>query len=132
MMNIDPNSRKILIVDDELYVRQSFFDFFEDREWQVLSAESGETALDLLGKEACDAAVVDIRMGGMDGETFIRKASERYTEMVFIICTGSPEYKASEDLLGLPCVADHVFAKPVTDPHELENEISKLLSDKYK
>ncbi len=131
-MNIDHSSFKILIVDDELHVRQSFFDFFEDREWQVLSAESGETALDLLGKEACDAVVVDIRMRGMDGETFIRKASEQYPEMVFIICTGSPEYKASEDLLELPCVADHVFAKPVTDFHELENEITKLLSDKYR
>ena len=67
-------------------------------------------------------------MGGMDGEMFIRSASEKYPDMVFVICTGSPAYETSEDLLQLPCVADQAFGKPVTDTYELENTISKLLA----
>ena len=124
------SEQKIMIVDDEPHVRQSFFDFFEDQEWQVLTAQSGEMALDLLEKQTCSAAVVDIRMGGMDGETFIRKASKKYPEMVFVICTGSPEYKASVDLLLFSCVADHIFTKPVTDIFKLKRTIIQLLSDK--
>lgn len=120
-------SKILLIVDDEFYIRQSFIDYFEDQEWQVFSAESGESALDLLQSQPCPAAIVDIRMVGMDGETFIRKAYEKYPKMIFLICTGSPEYEASEDLRQLPCVANRVFSKPISDIGKLEKVISDLL-----
>ncbi len=115
--------KQILIVDDEPYIRQSFFDFFEDREWQVFMADSTESALELLKTQTCAVAIVDIRMGGMDGESFIRKASEKFPDMVFIVCTGSPEYQMSEDLIQLQSVLNKVFGKPVTDMFELENTI---------
>ena len=126
---MDLRKKKILIVDDEPHIRQSFSDFFEDREWRVYTADSGEAALELLKTRTCSVALVDIRMCGMDGESFIRKASERYSAMFFIVCTGSPEFEISEDLIQLPCVADRVFGKPVTDLNELEETINKLLSD---
>lgn len=121
--------KSILIVDDELYIRQSLFNYFEDCEWQAFMAESGESALALLQTQPCCAAIVDIRMGGMDGEAFIRKTYEKYPGMVFLICTGSPEYELPEDLQQLPCVADTVFGKPVTNIDELEKTITKLLYD---
>ncbi len=126
-MTTPNNSFKILIVDDEFHVRQSFCDYFEDHDWQVLAAESGESALSLLEKQSCIAAIVDIRMGGMDGETFIRQANIKYPEMIFVICTGSPEYKPSEDIQQKSCVADQVFAKPVTHIGELEKTVISLL-----
>ncbi len=118
--------KTILIVDDEEYIRQSFSDFFEDREWQVLTADNGEAALELLKTETCAIAIVDIRMGGMDGESFIRKASKKNPGMMFVVCTGSPEYGISEDLILLPCVIDKVFGKPVIDMNELEKTIKAL------
>lgn len=117
------NEKKILIVDDEPNIRQSFLDFFEDRDWQVFSTDSGEAALEVLETQPCNAAVVDIRMGGMDGETFIRKAYEKCPEMFFVMCTGSPEYKAPEDLKKSPCVCDQIFGKPVINMGELEQKI---------
>lgn len=119
--------KSILIVDDEDYIRQSFIDYFEDRHWLVFDAESGESALELLKTQICSAAVVDIRMTGMDGETFIRNASKKYPDMVFVICTGSPEYETSEDVLRLPNVANQVFGKPVIYIDKLENTIKEML-----
>ncbi len=119
--------KSILIVDDEEYIRQSFIDYFEDRHWLVFDAESGESALELLKTQICSVAIVDIRMTGMDGETFIRNASKKYPDMVFVICTGSPEYDTSEDILRLPNVANQVFGKPVIYMDKLENTIKGML-----
>lgn len=120
----------ILIVDDELYIRQSFIDYFEDRDWLVFDAESGETALELLKTRISSAAIVDIRMTGMDGETFIRNASKKYPDMIFVICTGSPEYEPAEDIRQCPNVSTQVFGKPVTNIDTLEKTIKDMLADK--
>lgn len=121
--------KTILFVDDEVYIRQSFADYFEDNNWNTLQAESGEKALELLKNESPDGAVVDIRMGGMDGDVFIRRALENKSDIGFIICTGSPEYNIPEDLLAQPSVSDSLFRKPVTDMEELEHELLKIIDN---
>jgi DNA-binding NtrC family response regulator len=114
-------NRTILIVDDEASVRQSFYDYFEDRLWRPLQAESGERALEILEQESPCCVIVDIRMGGMDGNTFIREAVLKKPETAFVICTGSPEYDIPADLLKLPGVSNHIFKKPVTQMKKLED-----------
>lgn len=124
---MDQATGTVLFVDDEAYIRQSFADYFEDRLWETLQADSGEEALRLLDEELPQAAVVDIRMGGMDGNAFIRQALSLTTDMVFIICTGSPEYDIPEDLSENPRISDILFRKPVTDMKQLEEELSGLI-----
>ena len=41
-------SKTVLIVDGEMIIRQSFADYFEDRLWYPIEAESGERALEKL------------------------------------------------------------------------------------
>jgi len=122
--------RTILIVDDETFIRQSFADFFEDQLWHILEAESGEQGLEILENESPQAAIVDIRLGRMDGNAFIREASRRKPEISFVICTGSPEYDIPEDILNLPSVSPHIFRKPVTDMAELEKALLELIRNK--
>ena len=55
--------RKILIIDDEEFIRESLGDHFEDRGWVVCTAESGEAALVLMETMHPDACLVDVRMG---------------------------------------------------------------------
>jgi DNA-binding response OmpR family regulator len=121
--------KTILILDDEKAVRESFADYFEDHHWRSLQAKSGEQALALLEKESPDGAIVDIRLGGMDGNAFIREAHVTNPKLVFVISTGSPEYEVPTDLLKLPCVSKHVFKKPVTDIAELEMDILRLIKN---
>ena len=118
--------KSILILDDEPNVRQSLADYFEDRLWRPIQAESGEEALELLETEQPVAVIVDIRLPGMDGSTFIRQALKRYVRMVFVIYTGSPEYVVTPDLLNVSRVSERLFRKPVRDLGELEKEDLRL------
>jgi DNA-binding NtrC family response regulator len=122
--------KTVLILDDEEIVRQSFGDFFEDCSWKTFSICSAPKALKLIETENIDCALVDIRLLEMDGDEFIRKASKVCPEMVFIICTGSPEYNIPEDLRAAPYVSNKLFRKPVTDFITLEKEFIKLINSK--
>ena len=123
--------KTILLLDDDQSVRQSFVDYFEDNEWHPVEAGSGEDALDLLEHEQPVAAIVDIRLPGMDGNMFIRKALALDVQMVFVICTGSPEYLVPPDLLEISNVSKRMFKKPVTDLEELQKEILLLIDQAH-
>ena len=119
--------KTVLILDDEQVVRESFSDFFEDRQWHTVTAESAEEALELLKNESPDGAVVDVRLPGMDGGDFIREAIRRKIRMAYVICTGSPEYFVPKDLAAQPCVSENLFKKPVIYLSELETEIIRIM-----
>jgi len=120
--------KKILIVDDEAFVRQSLSDYFEDNLFCVLQAKSGEKALDILETETPEGVIVDVRMGEMSGHSFIRKAIQKEYHTAFLICTGSPDYTIPEDLRKLNCVSDYLCKKPVTDLDNLKNELLKIVN----
>ena len=120
--------KTILILDDESAVRRSFCDFFEDHLWEPVPAASGEEALALLQQHLQPlAAIVDVRLPGIDGNEFIRQASQLRTPMKFVVCTGSPEYLIPDDLRQVAGLCPRVFTKPVIDMQELEREINRLI-----
>lgn len=125
------SSRLILILDDEKFIRDSLVDYFEDNRWNILEASSGEVALELLQTESPDCAIVDVRLPGMDGNEFILEANKIKPKMAFVVCTGSPEYDVSAELLEMSVVADELFRKPIVDIPLLEKKILILL-DKLK
>ncbi len=119
--------KTILILDDERIVRDSFSDYFQDRLWRPVQAESAERALKLLEAESPAAAVVDVRLSGMDGDAFIREARVKKPGMAFVICTGSPEYGIPDDLLGLPQVSNRLFRKPVISLADMEKDLLRVI-----
>ncbi len=121
--------KTILILDDESGVRQSLFDYFEDHLWNPIMAESAEEALLLIEKENPVAAIVDVRLPGMNGSDFIREAVRRQISMVFIICSGSSEYEFPQDLKSMASVCNDFFKKPVQDLSVLESEVNSMLQD---
>jgi response regulator RpfG family c-di-GMP phosphodiesterase len=120
--------KTVLILDDETSVRQSLADFLEDRLWRVLLAESGEQAIKLLETESPHGAIVDIRLGGMDGDQFIRRANRIIPDIAFVICTGSPEYRIPADLSNLSNVSETIFRKPITNIAVLAKELLLLMA----
>ncbi len=116
----------VLIIDDDAAIRQSFGDYFEDQDFTVLSAESGEEALEILMTESPNAAIVDVRMKGMSGVDFIQNAYPQKLDCVFLICTGSPEYRLPDDLLKLNRVSSTVFQKPVKNLSLVYKEILQM------
>jgi len=78
---------KILIVDDEAIVRESLRDWMSDVGHQVLTAENGHQALEIIEKEKPGIAIVDLIMPGMDGIELLKRAKEIYPNIEVIIIT---------------------------------------------
>ena len=119
--------KTLLVLDDEHIVRQSFVDYFEDRSWHVVQAETAEQALTMLETVQPAAALVDIRLPGIDGNTFIRKMIGQKVNMAFIICSGSPSYRVPDDLQQHKNVSTTFFRKPVANFDALEQDVLQAI-----
>ncbi|OUR63596.1 hypothetical protein A9Q79_09640 [Methylophaga sp. 42_25_T18] len=119
--------KTLLVLDDEYAVRQSFVDYFEDQLWHVVQAETAEQALTMLETVQPAAALVDIRLPGIDGNTFIRKMIGQKVNMAFIICSGSPSYRVPDDLQQHKNVSDTFFRKPVANFDALEQDVLQAI-----
>ena len=119
---------KILIVEDDDSVQISLEAHFEDKGYAVLAAESAEDAINMIKNESPDAAIVDLRLPGMDGEALIRKIHAKFPNTVCIIYTGSVEFDIPTDLQQLAVISPRVFLKPVDDLNVISDEVTRLLN----
>ncbi|MCK5074951.1 MAG: response regulator [Calditrichia bacterium] len=124
------NPLKVLIIDDETSIRQSLKSFFEDYEFEVTTAKSAERAEEILEKEKFDAAIVDLRLPGMNGDVFIVKVHRKHPKMVFLIYTGSVNFHLSEELKSLGILKEHIYLKPLSDLTILVNKVIELVEMK--
>src|SRR3954466_3399489 len=90
-------SRHLLLVDDEVALRQAIAEQLTDRGFVVEQAESGETALAKLADFAFDIIITDLRLPGVDGSAVVEAAVARYPLIVAIVVTG---YGTVKDAVG--------------------------------
>jgi GAF domain-containing protein/class 3 adenylate cyclase len=96
MKTRDINKQKILVVDDEPDNLDLLYRTFH-REFRVLRAENGPTALDILAHEGDIAVIIsDQRMPMMSGTEFLSLTATQYPDIIRIILTG---YTDVEDLV---------------------------------
>jgi DNA-binding NtrC family response regulator len=65
---------RILVVDDEKLIRWSVGERLQRDGYEVLSAESGEQALEIVASQQPDVMLLDVRLPGMDGLTTLQRA----------------------------------------------------------
>lgn len=89
---------KLLIVDDELDVREFAANFFRKRKIQVSTAASGQEALDKIDEEHPQLVLLDIMMPGIDGIQVLERIRQKNKDLKVIMVTGKkPEEDASFD-----------------------------------
>ena len=79
---------KILVVDDEKVVRDGCHRVLTGKGYDVLSAEDGQKAMELLSKEAVDLILLDLKMPVLSGEEVLEMAAQSYPDIPVIIITG--------------------------------------------
>jgi len=82
-----PNRVSILIVDDEVSVRDSLHNWFLDDGYRVETAENAKKALSLLHEKEFDIVLADIKMPGMDGMEMHRRIRALPKVPIVIIMT---------------------------------------------
>jgi CheY-like chemotaxis protein len=119
--------KKILIVDDEFEIRRLVEITLRVEDYQILQAESGEEAIEIVRAEKPDLVIMDIMMpGGIDGleATRILKNDPETKECPIIMLTAKGQsYERKE---GLAAGADDYFAKPFS-PLELIKKVAEIL-----
>lgn len=128
--------KKILIIEDNLEVRENTAEIIELSNYQVLTAENGKVGVELALKELPDLIVCDIMMPVLDGYGVYHLLSKHKetASIPFIFLTAKSE--KSDFRRGMEMGADDYITKPF-DGIELLNAIevrlkkSELLKQQY-
>jgi len=118
---------KLLIVDDELSVRDSLAKWFHEEGYEVTTAENGNDALTRLAESRWDAALVDIKMHGMDGVELQRRMHEIDSQLIVIMMTGYASVETA--VAALKNGAYDYVTKPL-DPDEIAHLVRRALAHK--
>jgi len=118
---------KVLLIDDEALLRANISAFLEDEGHSVMATASAESGLARLARFKPDVVIVDLRLQGVNGETFVRAASNLHPQVQFIIHTGSREYRLSDTLRALGIGADQLLYKPLPDLLQLSRTVKHLV-----
>jgi len=104
-------SRKtsLLVVDDDVRILRMMQRMLELEGYRVLTASSGEAALDIFDEETPDLVLLDIMMPNMDGYTVCRRIRE-FSQTPIIMVTGKDNDE--EKVQGLDAGADDYVTKP--------------------
>jgi DNA-binding NtrC family response regulator len=97
----------ILVVDDELLIRDLLYDFFSEQGWDIVVAESGDRALELLKEKNIDVVLTDIKMPEMDGLSLVSHVKQTHPDIPIVVMTGYPSVDSAVAALRSK-VADYV------------------------
>ncbi|HSE59971.1 MAG TPA: sigma-54 dependent transcriptional regulator [Nitrospiraceae bacterium] len=84
---------RILIIDDEEYVRLVLEQTLREQGCDVLTAAGGQAGLDCLTTASVDCVITDLRMPGMDGRAVLRWIKERQPDIDVMVLTGHADVK---------------------------------------
>ncbi len=86
-MEVLMSGTKILIVDDELIMRESLAGWLERDGHEIATAASGNEAMDKLKESHFDILLVDIKMEGMSGLDVLRQVKEDDPDVAVVMIT---------------------------------------------
>jgi len=108
----DAGARTLLLVDDDRFMLGVLNDMLVGQPYRVLSACSGEEALQVLSHEPVEVILCDQAMPGMRGTEVLAEAAARYPKTVRLMLSGQPDLTDIEAAIKSG-VADGHYIKPL-------------------
>ncbi len=114
---------KILVVDDDPYIRKLIKLYLENNAFSVVEAEDGQEALDYVEHTKVDLMIVDVMMPRIDGIE-LTEDIRRYLDIPILMVTAKGE--SIDKVKGFNAGTDDYLVKPF-DPVELVLRVKSLL-----
>lgn len=90
---------RILVVDDDEYIRHVLKEFFESLGYEVLTAEGGKDALRKFEPGRFDIVISDLAMPDIDGLELLREIKIRDEKVLFFMITGYPTLESAVEAM---------------------------------
>lgn len=124
--NVLGETQRLLLVDDDPNLVLLVKDYLEFRGFEVVTAESGRAALEVLETLAPDMIICDVMMPEMDGYAFVQRVREddrlSWIPILFLSAKG----QSHDRIKGLKTGADVYMVKPF-EPEELVAQVESSL-----
>lgn len=101
---------KMMLVDDEERFLHTTSKILGKKGYHVLTATSGEKALEILHSQLIHVVILDVKMPGMDGNTTLKEIKRLYPMVEVIMLTGHATVESAID--GLKSGATDYLMKP--------------------
>ena len=121
-------SETLLIVDDEQYILEACKAMLKDLGYTVITARSGEEAVDIYGKqcEGISLVILDMIMPGMDGHETYQLLKKVNPEVKVLVSSGYSMDDLATEMLSMGC--DEFIQKPF-DMYQVSKKIRRLLDN---
>jgi len=118
---------KILLIDDDKWIRDSLVMYFEGEGWSLSVCETAEEGLEKLRQSDYQAVIADYLLPGMDGLEFFRRTLEFHPGLLKILITayGNEKIFTEAERIGIETVIEKPFTIEI-----LKQSLFELLSDK--
>ena len=117
--------KRLLVVDDETEICEFLKAFFEERDFTVETATSGEDAIIKLRHYAPQVVLLDIHMPGMDGMYVLREIKKNFPLIKVIMVTAIETREKIEEAMRLG--ADNYITKPLSLEY-LEKDVQEKIA----
>jgi DNA-binding NtrC family response regulator len=126
MTATSPHKRPtILVVDDEIYVRESLTAYLDDIGYHVLEAENGKVGLELFRSSKPDIVMTDLRMPVMDGFALVEAIAAESDSTPVVVVSGVGA--VDEAVRAMRSGAWDYVSKPIASFEELQITLESCL-----
>lgn len=101
---------RVLLVDDEERFLVSTGKFLTNRNFDVLTAFNGMSAIEMLEANDIHVVVLDVKMPGMDGISVLKEIKARFPLVEVVMLTGNATFESAVE--GIKIGASDYLMKP--------------------
>ena len=120
------NHRRLLLIDDDPNLILLVRDYLEFRGYEVITAENGRAALEVLEQETPDMIICDVMMPEMDGYSLVKAIRDDPKTSWIPVLFLSAKGQSQDRVKGLNIGADVYMVKPF-EPEELVAQVESSL-----
>jgi two-component system, OmpR family, phosphate regulon response regulator PhoB len=121
--------KKILIVDDQLEVRELVSVTLRMGDYKIFQAKSGKEAIEMVNTEKPDLVIMDVMMpgeiDGLQATRFLKNKTETKNTIIIMLTAKGQEF---DKKLGFEAGADDYFIKPFS-PLDLIRKVEDILKE---